>query len=185
MQAKVTRSPPNAVPPRSRCKRRSTATAAHAQDPSAATHPRLSWVGTATELVYELGMNSCCQALVCQVCSEPREQESLHDVPGGARPDGGHFAEVPPLAFHSRRLLHNLQAHERLHARRPRRDQFLLRFGGDRVQNAPDNVLRHIVLKRDPPDDLLLGQLLRLGPFHRPPWTLFHGRGHGRGRGRD
>ena len=26
-----------------------------AWDPSAATHPRLSWVGTAIELVYELG----------------------------------------------------------------------------------------------------------------------------------
>ena len=48
-----------------RCKRRSTANAAHGQsmknlrlsalDPSAATHPRLSWVGAATELGYELG----------------------------------------------------------------------------------------------------------------------------------
>ena len=81
--------------------------------------------------------------------------------------------------------MHNFHFHEPTQAQRSLRDQFLLRFGGDRVKNATDNALRHIVLKRDPPDDLRLSHGLRLGPIHQPPWPLFHGRGHGRGRGRD
>ena len=136
----------------------------------------MSWVVPATELTLPPLHN----------VSEERRLDRPDDVLCGARLDGVDSAGlVDPLASPYRRQCLNLHVHERGHAQRPLREQFLFHFGGDRAKNSTDKALRHIVPKRDPPDDLRFSHGLRLGHFHRPPWTLFHGRGHGRGRGRD